>query len=240
MEEADDEHDFACGGDAYEQMAHHAAAFAQVEEGKLLPAGQFAHEVADFVGGVFLQPAFFYGHDFVESTCAVEAQYVFAVADFGLGQLFSRQPAAVGEGVFHFVAVEDVGFGGQDGEEFSGFYLANALEDVAHAFFFVAQLGLVGQMLIGAASTTVEVFAKGLYAFFRHLPKGDHKSLPKSRTSLFDEHVHHIAGSYAAFYKNDAPLGIAPHAFALVGQAGDEQILYDLLFSLASHKRLQK
>ena len=103
-------HGFAQSGDAQHEGAHKTLVFFDIVKAQSLLQGNAAYGVADFVGGVRLEPAVFEVDYFVKTSSGVKAQHIGGVADpgfdFGVGQPFFAR-----EGKFHFVAVIKGTFG---------------------------------------------------------------------------------------------------------------------------------
>ena len=107
--------------------------------------------------------------------------------------LFARQPAAVGESEFEFVAVKPGLLRTQTGRDLRQCDLADARQLVAHLLGLEAQLLLVGQVLPLTAPANPEMGAESLRAQRRFSDVADHESLHEPAALGAYLHIHHVA-----------------------------------------------
>ena len=186
-------HHFARRGRADDHVAHQPRMLAGiVERIAVLDAETFGLH-PDVVRRVGLQPAFADVEHLVEHAGDMEPQRGRGADIRTALDLLARQPPAVGEGEFEFVAVELRPGRPQARGDFGQGDLADAGQLVVHLPGFEAQLLLVGKVLPLAAAADAEMLTEGLGAQGRFLHIADDEPLHEPAAFGAYLHIHHVA-----------------------------------------------
>ena len=188
-----DHHHLARRGRADDHVAHQPLVRTGVVERVAVLHAEPLGLHADAVRRVGLQPAFADVQHLVEHPRDVES-HGRRVADVARRlDLLARQPAAVGEGEFEFVAVELRLGRAEAGRDLRQLDLADARQLVADLIGLEAQLLPVGQVLPLAAAADAEMLAERLGPQGRFLHIADHEALHEAAAFGADLHVDHVA-----------------------------------------------
>ncbi len=213
-----DDHHLARRGGAHDHVAHEARVLAGVVEGVAVLDAEALCLQADGVRRFGLEPAPADVEHLVEHARDVESRGGRGLDGLAGLHLLAGQPAAVGEGVFEFVAVEPRLGRPEAGGHLGQLDLADAGELVAHLAGLEAQLLVVGQVLPLAASADAEVLAEGFGTVRRPLHVAHHGALHVAAALHADLHVHHVARH--GHRHEDHHLLPAAHRLAFGGQRG--------------------
>ena len=188
-----DHHHLARRSRADDHVAHQPPVFAGVVERVAVFDAEASGLGADVIRRIGLEPALVDVQHLVEHVGNMESERGRGIEVRPALHLFARQPAAVGEGEFEFVAVKPGLLRPQTGRDLRQCDLADARQLVAHLLGLEAQLLLVGQVLPLAAPANPEMGAEGLRAQRRFSDVADHESLHEPAALGAYLHIHHVA-----------------------------------------------
>lgn len=186
-------HYFASRGGTDDYSAHQPCVFANIVERIAVIDAETFYLVADFVRRVALQPAFANVENLVEHVRNMESECGSGSDFAALRNLVIRQPTAVGEREFEFIAVEQLLLRTQTRTDFGQLHLTYTRKLVAYLLGLVTQLLFVRQVLPFAAAAHAEVFAHGFGAHRRTLHVVHHRTLHEAAVFGAYLHIHDIA-----------------------------------------------
>ena len=168
--ELDDDHQFAAGAVAEDDVAQQSHLLTEVEEREFFPRGIVTYLVTDSVLDVVHEPTPLDGQNLVEGSRDVETDGGYVLQGSALSplstllsplKLLLRQVALVGTAEVQFVAVLLGLHRAEDGPELGQLNLADACQLIEDLLLLEPELLVVGQVLPLAASADAEVLAEG-------------------------------------------------------------------------------
>ena len=182
--ELDDDHPFAAGAIADDDVAQETRLLAEVEERQTVVYGVVADVVTYLVLQVVHQPAFLDGQNLIEGTSDMETNgwhvlQTLALVVRQIADLFFGQITFVGASEIELVAVFSRFHTSQDGTELRQFYLSDTRQLVFHLLLLRLQLSLVGQVLPLTASADTEMLAEGRLTYLTIFYESHHFAFGK-------------------------------------------------------------